>query len=163
MSPSNFMLTNPEVLRETINSGGQSLIKGLNNLLEDLARGEGGRLRMKMTDTEAFRLGENIALTPGKVVFQNELLQLDPVPAADPGSPCAAAADHSAVDQQVLHPRPARQQFLHQMGGRQGHTVFVISWVNPDQRLAHKAFDDYCSKARWLRSTRSSGQPASTR
>src|SRR6185436_19525885 len=76
LAPSNFLLTNPEVLRETVASKGQNLVKGLNNLLEDLARGGGTRLRVRMTDESAFKLGLNIATTPGAVVFQNDLIQL---------------------------------------------------------------------------------------
>jgi len=75
MSPSNFLLTNPEVLRKTAETRGENLIKGLNNLLSDLERGK-GRLSIKMTDTDAFRIGENIAVSPGKVVYQNDLMQL---------------------------------------------------------------------------------------
>src|SRR5215831_9825873 len=75
MSPSNFLLTNPEVLRKTAETGGENLIRGLNNLLGDLERGKGD-LRIRMTDMEAFRVGENIAVTPGKVIYQNDLMQL---------------------------------------------------------------------------------------
>src|SRR3546814_5855244 len=75
MAPSNFVMTNLEVLRATLESGGENLVKGLKNLLSDLESGK-GRLRIKMTDVEAFKLGENIALTPGKVVYQNDLMQL---------------------------------------------------------------------------------------
>ncbi len=75
MSPSNFLLTNPEVLRKTAETGGENLIRGLNNLLGDLERGQ-GKLAIKMTDMDAFKLGENIGVSPGKVVFQNELMQL---------------------------------------------------------------------------------------
>src|SRR3984885_11037734 len=75
MSPSNFLMTNPEVLRKTAETGGENLLKGLNNLLGDLERGK-GKLRIKMTDTEAFDVGGNIGVSPGKVVFQNELMQL---------------------------------------------------------------------------------------
>ncbi len=75
ISPSNFLATNPEVLAATLETGGQNLVRGLENLLENLQRGE-GRLSIIMTDMEAFQLGENIAATPGKVVFQNELMQL---------------------------------------------------------------------------------------
>ena len=75
MSPSNFLLTNPEVLRKTAETGGENLIRGLNNLLADLERGR-GNLRIKMTDADAFRIGENIAMTPGKVIYQNALMQL---------------------------------------------------------------------------------------
>ncbi|MGE0723385.1 MAG: class I poly(R)-hydroxyalkanoic acid synthase, partial [Alphaproteobacteria bacterium] len=75
MAPSNFVMTNPEVLRATIESGGENLLKGLENLLEDLERGK-GRLDNKMTDFDAFEVGRNVAVTPGKVVYENDLLQL---------------------------------------------------------------------------------------
>src|SRR5437762_301091 len=75
LAPSNFLLTNPEVLRETLASGGQNLVRGLNNLLSDIEKG-GGQLRISMTDENAFQLGKNVATTPGKVVFQNDLMQL---------------------------------------------------------------------------------------
>src|SRR6185503_8709769 len=75
LSPSNFLLTNPQVLRETVQSGGQNLVRGLNNLLADLEKGH-GELRITMTDENAFQLGRNIATTPGKVVHQTPLMQL---------------------------------------------------------------------------------------
>jgi len=75
MAPTNFVHTNPTVLKATLDSGGDNLVKGLQNLLEDLERGR-GQLQIKMTDLKAFKPGENIAVTPGKVVFQNELMQL---------------------------------------------------------------------------------------
>jgi polyhydroxyalkanoate synthase subunit PhaC len=75
ISPSNFITTNPEVLTTTLQTGGQNLLRGLENLLADLDRGE-GRLSITMTDMKSFRLGENIATTPGKVVYQNDLMQL---------------------------------------------------------------------------------------
>ena len=75
LSPSNFIATNPEVLTATLQSGGQNLLRGLENLLVDLERGN-GRLSITMTDLKAFRLSENIATTPGKIVYQNELMQL---------------------------------------------------------------------------------------
>ena len=106
IAPSNFLMTNPEVLRATIESRGENLLNGLQNLLDDLERGK-GRLAIKMTDMEAFRIGENIAVTPGKVVYQNDLMQLiqyDPTTAT---VKAPAAADHPAMDQQVLHSRPA--------------------------------------------------------
>ena len=75
MSPSNFLLTNPEVLRRTAETGGENLLKGLSHLLNDLERGK-GRLRIRMSDDAKFRVGENIAVSPGKVIFQNDLMQL---------------------------------------------------------------------------------------
>jgi polyhydroxyalkanoate synthase len=74
MAPSNFLMTNLQVLRETLESGGENLLKGLKNLLTDLERSI-GRLSIKMTDTDAFQVGENIAMTLGKVIYQNELMQ----------------------------------------------------------------------------------------
>ena len=97
-----------------------------------------------MTDLEAFEIGKNIAVTPGKVVFQNDLIQLHPVHADHREGGEAAAADHPALDQQVLHPRSAsRQNSFIKWAVDQGHTVFVISWVNPDEKLAAKSFEDY--------------------
>ncbi len=75
LSPSNFVLTNPEVLRETLKSNGENLVRGLTHVIEDLERGK-GRLAIRQTDDSKFRIGENIATAPGKVVFQNELMQL---------------------------------------------------------------------------------------
>ena len=75
MAPTNFVATNPKVLQRTIDTKGENLVKGLDNLLKDLEAGE-GQLRISMTDTDAFKLGENVATTPGKVVSQNDLMQL---------------------------------------------------------------------------------------
>ncbi len=142
MSPSNFLLTNPEVLRKTAETGGENLLKGLANLLGDLERGR-GKLSIKMTDAEAFRLGENIGISPGKVVYQNELCQL---------------VQYSPATEQVLK-RPLliippwinkfyildlrpKNSFV-RWAVSQGHTVFMVSWVNPDERLADKGFEDY--------------------
>ncbi len=119
MAPSNYVLTNPEVLRATVESRGENLISGLKNLLDDLERGK-GRLAISMTDMAAFKLGENVATTPGKVVYQNDLIQLHPVRADDRDGKAAAAADHPAVDQQVLHPRPAPAELVHPLGGGPG-------------------------------------------
>jgi polyhydroxyalkanoate synthase subunit PhaC len=78
MSPANFVMTNPEVLRKTAETGGTNLLKGLSNLLSDLERGK-GKLRIRMTDDSKFKVGENIAVTPGKVVFQNAADAAHPV------------------------------------------------------------------------------------
>ncbi|MBI4207501.1 MAG: class I poly(R)-hydroxyalkanoic acid synthase [Betaproteobacteria bacterium] len=143
LSPSNFLLTNPEALRETVASGGQNLVKGLNNLLEDLTRGNGGELRVKMTDTEAFRLGENIAVTAGKVVFQNDLFQLiqyEPLTEKVYARPLLIIPPW--INKYYILDLREKNSFIRWAVG-QGHTVFVVSWVNPDERLAHKSFDDY--------------------
>ena len=142
MSPSNFLLTNPEVLRKTAETGGENLIKGLNNLLSDLERGR-GQLRIKMTDTDAFKIGENIAVTPGKVVFQNELMQLIQY---SPTTEQVFARPLLIVPPwinkfYILDLRPKNS--LVRWATAQGHTVFIISWVNPDESLGEKGFGDY--------------------
>ena len=75
MAPTNFILTNPDVLRRTIESDGQNLLKGFQNILADLERGE-GQLKTQMVDADAFVLGKNVAVTPGKIIYQNDLIQL---------------------------------------------------------------------------------------
>lgn len=142
MAPSNFVLTNPEVLRTTIESGGENLIKGLNNLLDDLERGK-GKLSIKMTDYDAFKVGENIAVTPGKVVFQNDLMQLlqyEPTTETVADRPLLVVPPW-INKYYILDLRP-KNSFI-KWAVDQGHTVFVISWVNPDEHLAAKDFTDY--------------------
>ncbi|HZM45546.1 MAG TPA: class I poly(R)-hydroxyalkanoic acid synthase [Burkholderiales bacterium] len=142
LSPTNFVLTNPEVLRETVASGGQNLLKGLNNLLDDLDRG-GGKLRVSMTDENAFRLGENIATTPGKVVFQNELLQLiQYAPTTKQVYRRPLLVVPPWINKYYILDLRESNSFVKWAVG-EGHTVFIISWVNPDQALAGKGFDDY--------------------
>ena len=119
LSPSNFAMTNPEVFRETVKNHGQNLVKGLNNLLRDIEEG-GGNVRVRMTDTSAFELGKNVATTPGKVVFQTEMMQLLQYTLSTDKVLKEAAADRAAMDQQVLHPRSAREEFLYQVVRRPG-------------------------------------------
>ena len=142
-SPSNFLLTNPDVLRETVSSGGQNLLRGLNNLLEDLLRGNGDGLRVRMTDEQAFQLGVNIATTPGKVVFQNELMQLiQYVPATEKVHRRPLLIVPPWINKfYILDLRP--QNSFVKWAVEQGHTVFVISWVNPDTEHAARTFEDY--------------------
>jgi polyhydroxyalkanoate synthase len=142
MSPSNFLLTNPEVLRKTAETGGENLLKGLNNLLSDLERGK-GKLRIKMTDMEAFRLGENIGVSPGKVVYQNDLMQLiQYTPSTEKVLKRPLLIAPPWINKfYILDLRP-RNSFV-RWAVSQGHTVFMISWVNPDAKLAEKNFEDY--------------------
>jgi polyhydroxyalkanoate synthase subunit PhaC len=142
MSPSNFLLTNPEVLRKTAETGGENLLKGLNNLLSDLEQGK-GKLRIKMTDTEAFRLGENIGVSPGKVVYQNDLMQLiQYTPNTETVLKRPLLIAPPWINKfYILDLRP-RNSFV-RWAVSQGHTVFMISWVNPDAKLAEKNFEDY--------------------
>ena len=107
------------MLRKTAETGGENLLKGLNNLLSDLEHGK-GKLRIKMTDMDAFKLGENIGVSPGKVVYQNELMQLIQYSPDHRDGAEAAAADRAAVDQQVLHPGSAAAEQLGALGGVAG-------------------------------------------
>ena len=145
MSPSNFLLTNPEVLRKTAETGGENLLKGLNNLLSDLEQGK-GRLRIKMTDMDAFKLGENIGVSPGKVVFQNDLMQLiQYAPATEKVLKRPLLIAPPWINKfYILDLRP-RNSFV-RWAVSQGHTVFMISWVNPDEKLAEKGFEDYMTE-----------------
>ena len=142
MSPSNFLLTNPEVLRKTAETGGENLLKGLNNLLGDLERGK-GKLHIKMTDMEAFRVGDNIGVSPGKVIYQNELMQLIQYsPATETVLKRPLLIGPPWINKfYILDLRP-RNSFV-RYAVSQGHTVFVISWVNPDEKLSEKGFEDY--------------------
>jgi polyhydroxyalkanoate synthase len=142
MAPSNFVLTNPEVLRATIESRGENLVKGLQHLLADLERGK-GKLSISMTDYEAFEVGKNIAVTPGKVVFQNDLLQLIQYA---PTTPKVAKRPLLVIPPwinkfYILDLKP--QNSFVKWAVEQGLTVFVVSWVNPDEKLAQKSFEDY--------------------
>ncbi len=142
MSPSNFLLTNPEVLRRTAETGGENLLKGLSNLLTDLERGK-GQLRIRMTDDTKFKVGENIAVTPGKVVFRNDLMELiQYAPTTEKVLKRPLLILPPWINKfYILDLRP-KNSFI-RWAVDQGHTVFVCSWVNPDERLAEKGFDDY--------------------
>ena len=145
MSPSNFLFTNPEVLRKTAETGGENLLRGLNNLLGDLERGR-GKLAIKMTDMEAFKLGENIGISPGKVVYQNDLMQLiQYAPATAQVAKRPLLILPPWINKfYILDLRP-NNSFVRWAVG-QGHTVFMVSWVNPDERLAEKGFEDYMTQ-----------------
>jgi polyhydroxyalkanoate synthase len=142
LSPSNFVLTNPEVLRKTKESGGENLVRGLSNLLSDLEEGR-GNLRIKMTDTEAFQVGGNIAISEGKVIYQNALMQLiQYAPATETVNARPVVIFPPWINKfYILDLRPKNSLVRYLVA--QGHTVFMVSWVNPDERLADKNFDDY--------------------
>jgi poly[(R)-3-hydroxyalkanoate] polymerase subunit PhaC len=143
LAPTNFVLTNPEVLRETVDSSGQNLVKGLTNLLQDIGRGDGQSIRIRMTDPSAFKLGDNIANTRGKVVYQNELMQLlqyDPTTEQVFRKPLLIVPPW--INKFYILDLREKNSFI-KWAVDQGHTVFVISWVNPDAELAHKNFEDY--------------------
>jgi polyhydroxyalkanoate synthase len=140
ISPTNFAFTNPQVIHETIATGGQNLVKGMQHLLRDIAEGE-----IQITDTSAFQVGKDLAITPGQVVYRNQLIEL---------------IQYSPTTEQVhaipilhmppwvnkyylldLRPQNSLMKFLVD----QGFTVFVISWKNPDASMAEIGFDDYVS------------------
>ena len=138
LSPSNFALTNPQVLRETVASGGQNLLKGLNNLLSDMEKGG-----ISMTDEKAFQLGKNVATTPGKVVYQTDLMQLiqfQPTTQEVYRTPLVIVPPW--INKYYILDLRERNSFI-KWALDQGHTVFVVSWVNPDAKLARMGFDDY--------------------
>ena len=163
VAPSNFWLTNPEVLRTTFESGGENLVKGLENLLGDLERGH-GELRITMSDPDAFKVGENIAMTKGKVVYQNELMQLIQYTPLTPNvqrTPLLIIPPW--INKYYILDLREKNSFIRYLVA-QGHTVFCISWVNPDERNATTNFDDYMERRRFgLRCAKSNMRPARMR
>ncbi|HKA76862.1 MAG TPA: class I poly(R)-hydroxyalkanoic acid synthase [Pseudolabrys sp.] len=142
ISPSNFVLTNPELLRETLSSNGANLVRGMHMLSEDIQAGH-GNLKIRQSDPSGFDVGRNLALTPGKVVFQNELMQL---------------IQYEATTKEVLKlpllivPPWINKFYILDLTPEksfikwcvdQGITVFVVSWVNPTAKLAAKSFEEY--------------------
>ena len=145
MSPSNFALTNPEVFRETVKSGGQNLLKGLKNLLRDVEDGS-GQLRVRMTDTSAFELGKNVATTAGKVIFENDMMQLmqyEPLTEKAFKRPLLIVPPW--INKYYILDLREKNSYV-KWCLEQGHTVFVISWVNPDERQADKTFESYVTE-----------------
>jgi polyhydroxyalkanoate synthase len=142
MSPSNFLLTNPEVLKTTLESHGENLVKGLENLLHDLERG-GGNLRISMTDANAFKVGKNLATTKGKVVYKNdliELIQYEPTTKEVYKTPLLIIP--AWINKYYILDLQQDNSVVKWLVDR-GHTVFIISWVNPDEKLSKKTFEDY--------------------
>lgn len=145
ISPTNFLLTNPEVLRRTVETGGENLLRGLSNLLSDLERGR-GKLTIRTADLDAFRIGEDVAASPGKVVFQNDLMQLIQY---SPATRTVLKRPLLIVPPwirkfYVLDLRP--QNSFVRWAVEQGHTVFMISWVNPDERSSEQGFETYIAE-----------------
>ena len=142
VSPSNFALTNPQVVKATVESKGENLLKGLQNLLTDLERGK-GKLAIRQTDMNAFKVGENVATSPGKVVYQNDLMQLiqyAPTTAEVYTVPLLIVPPW--INKFYILDLKPENSFIRWATG-QGYTVFVISWVNPDEHLTGLVFDDY--------------------
>ncbi|MET0547308.1 MAG: class I poly(R)-hydroxyalkanoic acid synthase, partial [Caulobacterales bacterium] len=141
-SPSNFLFTNPTVLKKTIETGGENLLRGLDMLEEDLKRGK-GHLAVRQTDSSQFKIGVNVAETPGKVVFRNELFELIQY----------APMTETVAETPILFFPPwinklyildlRKDNSMVRWLTEQGHTVFVTSWVNPTPSLARKTIEDY--------------------
>jgi len=142
MSPTNFVATNPKVLKAASETNGENLIKGLDHLLTDLEKGKGD-LRISMTDTDAFELGKNVAISEGKVIYQNDMMQLlQYAPSTEKVAKRPLLIVPPWINKfYILDLQPKNS--LIKWAVDQGHTVFVISWVNPDERHADKGFEDY--------------------
>jgi polyhydroxyalkanoate synthase len=142
LSPSNFVLTNPELLHETLATNAENLARGMQMLAEDIEAG-GGELKIRQSDPETFEVGRNLATTPGKVIFENELMQLIQYA---PSTPTVLKLPLLIVPPwinkfYVLDLTPEKSFIKWCVD--QGLTVFVISWVNPDERHAHMGFEEY--------------------
>ena len=142
LSPSNFIATNPELLRETLASNGDNLVRGATMLAQDIEAG-GGQLRIRQTDEKKFQLGVNIATTPGKVVFRNDLIELiQYAPSTETVLKRPLLIVPPWINKYYVLDLNAEKSFV-RWAVSQGVTVFIVSWVNPDERHREKAFDSY--------------------
>ncbi|WP_299615404.1 class I poly(R)-hydroxyalkanoic acid synthase [uncultured Tateyamaria sp.] len=142
MAPTNFLATNPDALEKAVATEGQSLIDGLENLISDL-EANNGELIVKLADDKAFELGGNIATTPGKVVYRNRMMELIQY------TPTTEKVHKTPV---VLFPPWINKYYILDLKEQnslvkwiveQGHTLFVVSWVNPDAAYAGVGLEDY--------------------
>jgi poly(R)-hydroxyalkanoic acid synthase, class I len=142
MAPVNFPWLNPDVIKKTLMTGGQNLLQGLENLGRDYDK-EDGQLNIQITDPDAFTVGKNLAITPGKVVFQNDLIQLiQYTPTTEKVAAIPVVIVPPCINKFYIFDLRPENSFVKWLVA-QGLTVFMISWINPDARLAHKTFDDY--------------------
>jgi polyhydroxyalkanoate synthase len=142
MSPSNFILTNPELLRTTLNQNAENLVRGAHMLAEDIAAG-GGDLKIRQSDLASFEVGRNLAITPGKVIYQNALMQLiqyEPTTKRVRRRPLMIVPPW--INKFYVLDLTPDKSFV-KWCVECGLTVFMISWVNPDEHLAQKSFADY--------------------
>jgi polyhydroxyalkanoate synthase len=145
LSPSNFPLTNPVVLRETFQSSGQNLVQGMANLAHDLDR-SGDLLNISQTDVEAFEVGRNVATAPGKVIYQNDIIQLiQYAPSTEQVHERPLLIVPPWINKFYILDLGPQKSFI-RFAVSKGFTVFVVSWVNPDERLAHKTFENYMTE-----------------
>ena len=138
LSPANFFATNPEAQRKLVETGGESLKAGLQNLLADIEKGH-----ISQTDEAAFEVGRNVATTPGSVVFQNELIQLIQYEATTPrvGERPLLMVPPSVNKFYIMDLQPENSLVAHALAN--GHTVFMLSWRNVGPELGHLTWDDY--------------------
>lgn len=142
ISPSNFILTNPELFRETIASNGENLVRGMKMLAEDIAAGKGD-LKLRQADYSPFEIGKNLAMTPGKVVGRSdvaEILQYDPATETVLKRPLLICPPW--INKFYILDLNPQKSFI-RWAVEQGHTVFVISWINPDERHGTKGWEAY--------------------
>jgi len=138
ISPTNFAFTNPQVIHETIATGGQNFARGLQNLLRDLEEGQ-----IKITDTSAFEVGKNLAITPGQVVYRNQLIELiQYAPTTGQVYQYPILCIPPWINKYYVLDLQPQDSFVKFLVDR-GFTVFVISWKNPDASMAEVSFDDY--------------------
>jgi polyhydroxyalkanoate synthase len=146
LAPTNFVITNPEVLRETLTSNAANLVRGMKMLAEDIRAGD-GELRIRQSDPTQFKLGENIATTPGKVVHENgicQLIQYEPTTKKVLKRPLLIVPPW--INKFYILDLNPEKSFV-RWAVEHGHTVFVISWINPDARQAKKSFEHYMREA----------------
>jgi polyhydroxyalkanoate synthase subunit PhaC len=142
ISPSNFVATSPELMRATLAENGENLVRGLHMMAQDIEAGR-GNLRIRQTDASKFKLGENMASTPGKVVFRNDLMELiQYTPTTDEVYKRPLLIVPPWINKFYVLDLNPEKSFV-RWAVAQGVTVFVISWVNPDERHAQKDFDAY--------------------
>ncbi len=142
IAPSNFVLTNPELMRATLSSNAENLVRGMHMLAEDIEAGQGS-LRIRQSDASKFAVGKNLALTPGKVIYQNDLMQLiQYAPTTETALKRPLLIIPPWINKFYILDLNPEKSFI-KWCVDQGLTVFVISWVNPDERLAAKGFEDY--------------------
>ncbi|MDP3256597.1 MAG: class I poly(R)-hydroxyalkanoic acid synthase [Bosea sp. (in: a-proteobacteria)] len=142
LSPSNFVATNPELLRETLQQNGENLVRGMKMLAEDIEAGR-GELKIRQSDPGAFKIGVNIASTPGKVVWRNDIMELiQYAPATETALKRPLLIVPPWINKFYILDLNAEKSFI-RWAVAQGLTVFCISWVNPDERHASKDFESY--------------------
>ena len=142
ISPSNFILTNPELFRETVASNGENLVRGMKMLAEDIAAG-GGDLKLRQADYTPFEIGKNVAMSPGKVVGRSdvaEILQYEPTTDTVLKRPLLICPPW--INKFYILDLNPQKSFI-RWAIEQGHTVFVISWINPDERHGMKGWEAY--------------------